>query len=194
MELIGYVTTKGAALSARLLAGATLEITRVCAGSGETALDSPALSHPCQTLATGTPRRSGTTVTLPVTLTAQQAETDYTLREVGVYAQDPDEGEILYRLYRLDQGITIAAGGQLTIRFDLQETLGEAAAITVTGSGAGLLTQADLEAQKGVSGGIAALDSSGLVPPEQLPYTYGTEDLTAGVSPLENGRLHFVYE
>lgn len=26
------------------------------------------------------------------------------------------------------------------------------------------------------------------------PYTYGTEDLEAGVSPLETGKLHFVYE
>lgn len=25
-------------------------------------------------------------------------------------------------------------------------------------------------------------------------YTYGTEDLTAGTSPLETGKLHFVYE
>lgn len=25
-------------------------------------------------------------------------------------------------------------------------------------------------------------------------YTYGTEDLEAGVTPLETGKLHFVYE
>lgn len=25
-------------------------------------------------------------------------------------------------------------------------------------------------------------------------YTYGTEDLQAGVTPLETGKLHFVYE
>lgn len=30
---------------------------------------------------------------------------------------------------------------------------------------------------------------------EQAPsYTYGTTDLTAGTSPLENGKLYFVYE
>lgn len=27
-----------------------------------------------------------------------------------------------------------------------------------------------------------------------MPYSYGTEDLTAGVSPLESGKLYFVYE
>ena len=58
------------------------------------------------------------------------------------------------------------------------------------GAAAGLLTVADL----GVPGGAAALDTGGKVPPEQLPYTYGTADLTAGVSALESGRLHFVYE
>ena len=30
---------------------------------------------------------------------------------------------------------------------------------------------------------------------EKAPaYTYGTEDLTAGTSPLETGKLYFVYE
>lgn len=33
-----------------------------------------------------------------------------------------------------------------------------------------------------------ALDSG------SMGYTYGTEDLTAGVSELETGKLHFVYE
>ena len=47
----------------------------------------------------------------------------------------------------------------------------------------------------------ADLDESGKVPSSQLPdmdyapaYTYGTEDLTAGTSPLETGKLYFVYE
>lgn len=58
----------------------------------------------------------------------------------------------------------------------------------------------------------APLDENGKIPVENLPdevgsvksvngfvgevklYTYGTEDLTAGVSPLETGKLHFVYE
>ena len=47
----------------------------------------------------------------------------------------------------------------------------------------------------------ADLGDDGKVPTSQLPdmdyapaYTYGIEDLTAGTSPLETGRLYFVYE
>lgn len=54
---------------------------------------------------------------------------------------------------------------------------------------------------KGIASGVATLDADGKVPADQLPtmdyapsYTYGTEDLTAGTSPLETGRLYFVYE
>ena len=47
----------------------------------------------------------------------------------------------------------------------------------------------------------ADLGEDGKVPTAQLPpmdyapaYTYGTEDMTAGTSPLETGKLYFVYE
>lgn len=55
--------------------------------------------------------------------------------------------------------------------------------------------------QKGAKNGVASLDANGKVSEGQLPpmdyapvYTYGTEDLTAGTSPLETGKLYFVYE
>lgn len=194
MELIGYVTTMGSHLSAKLLTGAALQVTRVTAGSGATSLDSAVLAQERQTLAASPMRRSGTTVTLPVTLLATQAEADYTLTEVGVYAQDPDQGEILYRIYRLDQALEIAAGSQLAIRFDLQETVSQTAEVTVAGTAWGLVTHGDLEAMWGAPGGLASLDGGGLVPVSQMPYTYGTADLTAGSSALETGKLYFVYE
>jgi len=90
MELIGYFTAQGRELSAKLLTGTALQITRVAAGSGETGLDAAALTAEDQALALGPMRRNGVTVTLPVTMAAAQAARDYTLREVGVYANDPD--------------------------------------------------------------------------------------------------------
>jgi hypothetical protein len=66
--------------------------------------------------------------------------------------------------------------------------------------------------QKGVANGVATLDSTGKLPSGQLPddvgsvksvngftgevmlYAYGTEDLEAGVSQLETGKLYFVYK
>lgn len=53
----------------------------------------------------------------------------------------------------------------------------------------------------GKPSGVASLGPDGKMPSEQLPemnyapaYTYGTEDLEAGVSPLPTGTLYFVYE
>ena len=188
MELLGYFTSKGKALSAKLLMGDALKITRVAAGDGSTPADASALERDCQALPVGTMTRSGDTVSLPVTLTAAAAETSYTLKEVGIYADDPEEGEILYRIYRLSQPMAITAGGQLTIRFSLKETVSEAAEVTVSGTPAGLLTIAD----RGVPAGVASLDETGIVPPAQLPYTWGAADLTEGVSPLAPGHLYFV--
>ena len=190
MELLGFFTPQGKSLSAKLLTGTGLTVTRVTAGDGETPSDATALLRDCQTLSAGPLQRSGDTVMLPVTLTATTAEANYTLRELGVYAQDPDEGEILYRIYRLSHGVAVTAGKQLTIRFDLRETVSEAAEVTVVDSSSGLLTVADL----GVPGGAATLGVDGKVPQAQLPFTYGTEDLAAGSSGLETGKLYFVYE
>ena len=146
MEINGYFTRRGLELSAKLASGTKLQITRVVAGSGATAdaLSATALSQPRQTLAVNTPTRSGTTVTIPATLTAAQAEEDYTLTELGVYANDPDQGEILYKLYRLDTPVDITAGSQLVLRFYLEETVSQNVNVTVACSPAGLLTEADL--------------------------------------------------
>lgn len=169
MELLGYFTEKGAALSAKLLTGTALTITRVAAGDGETALSAAALERECQTLAVSAMRRSGATVVLPATLMAALAEEDYTLREIGVYARDPEEGEILYRLYHLNPAAPIAAGGSLVLRLELAETVSETAQVTVEGTAVGLLTQADLDALRGVPEGLATLNENGIVPPGQLP-------------------------
>ena len=55
--------------------------------------------------------------------------------------------------------------------------------------------------EKGTANGVATLGTDGKVPAEQLPtmnyapaYTYGTEDLTAGTSALETGKMYIVYE
>lgn len=169
MELLGYFTEKGTALSAKLLTGTALTITRVAAGDGETALSAAALERERQTLAVSAMRRSGATVVLPATLMAALAEEDYTLREIGVYARDPEEGEILYRLYRLSPAVPIAAGGSLVLRLELAETVSEAAQVTVEGTAVGLLTQADLDALRGAVNGLATLNGEGIVPSGQLP-------------------------
>lgn len=147
MEIQGYFTKKGLALSAKLLTGAALTITRVTAGSGNTAAPAEAASlpQPRQVLAVNAPVRSGNTAIIPATLTAALAEEDYTLTELGVYARDPDEGEILYKVYRLDAPVEITAGSRMVLRFYLEETVSQDLGLTVECSPAGLITEAEFD-------------------------------------------------
>lgn len=128
MEIQGYFTKKGLALSAKLSAGSTLVITRVEAGAGQTADPTAATSlpQPKQTLELKPATRHDNTATIPAVLVAGDAQTDYALTELGVYAQDPEEGEILYKLYRLDDPVNITAGSRMVLRFYLEETVSRA--------------------------------------------------------------------
>lgn len=145
MNIQGYFTQKGLALAAKLTAGATLAVTRVVAGSGSSAdpWAASSLPQPKQTLAVDTSVRSGNTAMFPVTLTAALAGETYTLTELGVYAQDPQEGEILYKLYRLDAPVDISPASRLVLRFYLEETVSQDLNVTVVCSPAGLITESD---------------------------------------------------
>lgn len=146
MNLQGYYTTQGAALAVRIAAGtAALTVTKVTAGSGQTALPSAAaLADTKQTLSVGAARVSGSTAVLPVTLAEASAAAGYTLTELGVYARDPAEGEILYQVFRLDAPRAVTKGGEDTLRFYLRQSIGNAG-VSVTCSSAGLLVDEDLD-------------------------------------------------
>ena len=143
MNLQGFYTAKGFALAAKVSAGTKLTITKVTAGSGTTATSALALAEEKQTLTVGTAEISGQTATLPVTLAEVKAGASYTLTELGVYASDPEEGEILYQVFRLDTSRGITAGGESVYRFYLRESMG-AGGVTVTCSPVGLLIDEDL--------------------------------------------------
>ena len=192
MELLGQMTRRGKELrQAALTGGAALVFTRCAAGSGETAPDAAALDAERQALAMGAPRCTDKGYILPVTLAAALAETDYTLTEVGVYAQD-GEAETLYCVYRMDTPLAVSRNSAMTVRFELEDVSEDTPNLSV--SPAGLVTEPDLNALLGAPGGIATLDADAIVPVAQMPYTCGTEDLEAGVSPLADGKLYFVYE
>ena len=106
---------KGLTLAAKLAAGSTLKITRVSAGAGQTAQTASALSQIRQNLTVGAPVRKENTATLPVTLATGLAESAYTLRELGVYAQDPSEGEALYKSYRRSEPVDISPNSRVVL-------------------------------------------------------------------------------
>ena len=144
MSFQGFYTTKGLALAAKMAAGTKLTITKVTAGSGVTVKDAPALAGEKQTLTAGTAAVSGATAVLPVTLAEAGVSAAYSLTELGVYAQDPNAGEILFQVFRMDTPVPLTASGENAYRFYLKQTMG-AAGITVTCSPAGLLIDEDLE-------------------------------------------------
>lgn len=145
MNIQGTYTNKGLALTAKTAAGACLRVTRVVGGSGHTP-DIPnvaQLPEIRQTLAVGEARCAGDTAVLPVTLAAVGQKSTYTLTELGVYAKDPNEGEILYCVYRLDEPVTIQAGSDTVLRFYLRQTVSKDGGATVLCSPAGLITESD---------------------------------------------------
>lgn len=146
MNLQGFYTDLGQALAAKIAAGtAPLTVTRVVAGSGHTADIPSAVSLPDirQTLTVGEAQVSGTTATLPVTLAEAQAEQSYQLTELGVYAEDPDAGEVLFQVYQLSSAAAVTAGGESVLRLYLRQSIGEQG-VTVTCSPAGVLVDEDL--------------------------------------------------
>lgn len=196
MNLHGFYTPKGRLLRSKLLAGEgdTLAVSRVTAGSGATDIENAlTLAQECQTLAVGQRRVEESAVILPVTLVAAEAEADYNFTEAGVYVLSGG-AEILYCVYRLYGGLRVAAGSQMVVHMDLTEQFEEVPNVEVLGSSKGLLTMGDLQALLGAENGIAMLDDRGQVPVEQMPFDFTDEMPTPGVTPLESGRLLFVYE
>lgn len=103
------LTNKGKALLAKLVAGNTLTITKAEAGAGTVDVSllpsQTAVSIPKQTLTTRAvtyPELDEAAV--PVYLENDDVNTGYTAMQIGLYAQDPDEGEILYFIAQANEG------------------------------------------------------------------------------------------
>ena len=104
------LTTKGKALLAKAQAGrCTIKITKAQTGSGQyssgEATDTrTSLKAPVQTLPIHSKEiQNGSTLVLKVAITNKTSDTDvlksgYEIREFGIFAQDPDDGEILYSI------------------------------------------------------------------------------------------------
>ncbi len=108
MGWISTVTNKGYALQAKLLSTDKLEITRVVSGSGSCAttqlINQTAVTDIKQELivdSLGYDNHGNARI--KVTLNNTNLSTGYNLSQVGIYATDPDEGEILYAILQTDK-------------------------------------------------------------------------------------------
>lgn len=103
------ITSKGIALLTKLLEGTSLTITKVVTGAGYVTpgllQQQTAISDPKQTLAIRPviyPEEGK--CALPVSLTNEALTSGYTAMQIGCYAMDPDEGEILYFIAQAETG------------------------------------------------------------------------------------------
>ncbi len=173
-------TTQGLNLMAKLQTGAALEITRAIGSDGHVSADAlPALTEitakQTLTLSDAIYKGNGQAL-LPVTLYNRGLTEGYPLRQIGIYATDPDDGEVLMLVAQSETPDTIPtelASPDFVANFSFHIALGNAGRINVTYSLTDMATRADLDninaqlankaniSSLGKPGGIATLDGNG---------------------------------
>lgn len=148
-------TVQGVALIAKLQAGVTLHVTRVVSGAGyvnpEALPIQSGVTDPRKEFGVGkaTARRDGLT-RLPVQLINKGITAGYSLWQVGVYAADPDEGEVLYCIMQSSSPDYIPAEMQMPgfmVNFGINLVVGNAPYIQATIDPEGLVTNETLESR-----------------------------------------------
>lgn len=168
------LTNAGQALQTKVLAGATLTFTRIALGDGQ--LNGQPIA-PLTALISQKATVEVDSVRVVNTSTAQVAgffsnkdiSTGFWWRETGVFAQDPDVGEILYGYTNAgDAGDYIPTVADTRIEKYIYCSIAVASATTVDITIPSSDTYIPVS-QKGAAGGVATLDSGGKVPEDQLP-------------------------
>ena len=188
------ITQSGLALQAKLQAGCTLAITRAVTGGSAVAADTlpdlTAIPDIRQNLSLGTVTVAGCTASIPVSLINRGLSESYPLYLIGVYADDPDVGEILYFVARADNPDTIPDEASLPdfyadFVFDL--LFSDTADITVNVDSLALATKSDIEQLRAES--AAALTEmnetkadliDGKIDPAQMPASSAPIVVTSG--------------
>ena len=151
---IAEVTDKGNALLAKLAAGNTLEIIEAVSGSG--AVDTTTLAQqttvdtPQQTVAIQPVAYPGEKMCkLPITIRNDGLKTSYTCTNIGVFANDPDEGKILFFKAAAEGPGTSIVSETLqpgySADFDFYVSYGNADGVSVTVDPSNSVTQGAME-------------------------------------------------
>lgn len=168
------LTNAGQALQTKVLAGATLTFTRIALGDGQ--LNGQPIA-PLTALISQKATVEVDSVRVVNTTTAQAAgffsnkdiSTGFWWRETGLFAQDPDNGEILYGYTNAgDAGDYIPTVEDNRVEKYIFCSTAVASATTVDITIPSSDTYIPMS-QKGNAGGVATLDSGGKVPEDQLP-------------------------
>lgn len=167
------LTNKGKALQAKLQIGDTMEFTRMGLGSGE--LDKPIvelLNLINETASVSINNKQiiqEYTVQLRAFFTNVDVQERFYWKEFGIFANDPDEGEILYAYPNAgDMGgwIPAVTDNRIERMIYASVQVSNAGEINIT------IPQSDTfipTSEKGQPNGVAELDEDGKIPQEQLP-------------------------
>ena len=147
------ITGKGQALMAKLIAGSGIANFSAIKTSStvytqEQLASLTSLTNIKQSASISSISRiNNTSVNIKGALNNKDLATGYTVNTIGLYAIDPDEGEILYAVARATQAGYMPPYNSITssgILFDFVITVGNAANVTVTVNPAAVATQADI--------------------------------------------------
>lgn len=151
------ITEKGLALVNKVQAGSTkLEFTKISTGDGaygdsEDVTGAISLKEKKQDFAISSISVvDNDTVKLRTVISNQGLETGYYIKEIGLYARDPDEGEILYSIAvayqeQWDYLPSEKEMKQATITLDTFSSVANASEVTIQGGTGAYASAADLE-------------------------------------------------
>lgn len=149
------ITSQGLALLAKLIEGNTLDITRAETGAGYVTpgllKDQTAIINPKQKLSfsgVGYPEEGK--CSLACYLDNKEVVEGYTAFQVGIYATDPDDGEILFFIAQAanDTGTIVPSGAEMpgyTAEWTFYFKYGQADGVSVTVDPANAVTQQRME-------------------------------------------------
>lgn len=182
------ITQQGLALQSKLIAGNTLDITKVQIGTGTVSVSllykQTALQDVKKTLS------QVTSITYPeegkcaikINITNDDVTSGYTAQQIGFFADDPDDGEILYFIAQAESGQgTVVPSKTEMPGFSTEWTFtfqyGQADNVSVTVDPSNTVSHSEMESYlsetiddlKGDADGLASLDSDGKIPTSQLP-------------------------
>ena len=156
------ITRKGFALLSKSMVGVggVIAITSVKAGAGhvdaEQLQDLTDVSDIRQILTIQQPEYDVDTTLIPVYLSNDEIIESYDLRQIGFYAEDPDEGEILYAIAQNAEARTIPAAAEapgFALVWNFHFTLANETKITVKPNPASMARLGDLPLVKGTGTG-----------------------------------------
>ncbi|MGF9822612.1 phage tail protein [Brevibacillus agri] len=211
------LTKKGRDLQAKAEAGATLTFTKAKIGDGQLGQGQSLenlndLISPQKTLTISSVQaESGGLCRIRTNITNQGITQGFYVREIGLFAQDPDLGEILYAISTASAADYLPPEGGATIvnnQFDIIVIVGNASSISATITPTGLVNQeqlANLQGQvdslaKNVIGSAVVSGLAFTVAGLTASYTAGTAyvsgvkvDVAAGSIQLNGTQGQYIY-